>query len=311
MQIKKSHFLIQSKKYISIRLNKKIISVKTGKSISNRRKFHIHIISKKPFTTDGLKFFLENYIPAGYEFIFTGCSDKCKRQTSVLQCNDCNISSALKDLGFYTRNLPAGLQTEGLQAGDKICPDILLIDDYGFFDYTHTTESTKNEYDTFFKSLFQFIYKTSGENNIKTILLTGNNNALYLKHHLNWGVRGMVHITSAKENFLTAIEVVSNGGFYIDACINILISEHQKYLDNKPISKLTDRQLEVLLEISNSLKNHQIAPKLNITVNAVEKHKSNIQEILNLPSDELTEYAVKNKNDIQFLLEFSKKRIWK
>ena len=121
----------------------------------------------------------------------------------------------------------------------------------------------------------------------------------------------MVHITSAKENLLTAIEVVSSGGIYIDVCINDLIIEYQKYLNNQSISKLSNRQLEVLLEISNSLQNHQIAPKLNISVNAVEKHKSNIQEILNIPSDELSEYAVKNKNEIQFLLEFSEKRIWK
>ncbi|MHB8336938.1 MAG: response regulator transcription factor [Ignavibacteriaceae bacterium] len=194
---------------------------------------------------------------------------------------------------------------------EKIYPDILLIDDYDFLENTYRVESTKNEDYKLFESLYQSIYKLSGENDIKIILLTGNNNILYLKYHNSLGIKGLVHVTSAKENILTAIEVVSNGGIYIDSQINNLISEYQKYLDNHPISNLSNRQLEILYEVSKNLKNHQIAPSLNITVDTVEKHKSNIRDILNLTSDELSSFAVKNKYEIQYLLKFSKKRVWK
>ncbi len=310
MTSKKSKVLIRSGKSILTVLNKKIISAKPNESISNRRKLYIHIISKKPFTIDGLKFFLVNHIPAGYEFIFTGCADKCESRLDIAQCQQCNVSVALKNLDFHLMKLPDG------QASQKTCPDILLIDDYGFLDNTYRAvgnypygKSTKEEDNTFFKSLYQSIYKTSIEKNIKTILVTGNNNALYLKYHINFGVSGIVHITSAKENVLKAIVVVSKGGNYIDAFINNLISKYQKYLNNQSISKLSNRQLEVLLEISNSLKNHQIAPKLNISVNAVEKHKLNIQAILNLSSDEIGQYAIKNKSEILYFMEFSIRRI--
>jgi DNA-binding NarL/FixJ family response regulator len=263
---------------------------------------NILILSKEHFLIEGLKYFFEKHISENNNIRISSCPDICKSDLNIIKCKHCYAITALKEI-------------ENSSTNDIILPDILLIDDNGFLE-TSVAGRTPNSENEFISSLEKYFKKDySGinynGNEFKIIILTGNNNVLYLKQLVETGLKGLIHRTSTMHEILEAIETVKSGAFYIDRQINYLIYEYHKYLSDHPINKLTNRQIEILYEISNNLRNHQIAPKLNISVGAVEKHKSNIESILNLNSDEIISFAVNNKNEIQYLLKFSKRRDWK
>jgi DNA-binding CsgD family transcriptional regulator len=303
MTNKNSKIPVRQKESDIRRLSKKTTSVNPEKGFSSGKRINIHILSKAPFTIEGLKFFLEKHIGILKDIIISCCSDKCRYQLNISKCRYCCVFTALKDFENYLIN-------------NKACSDnIILIDDHGFLESSNSGRTQEGE-DEFLNSLENFFRHNyagldSGTDNIKIIIFTGNNNAFYLKRLIDIGLKGLIHGTSIKDELLKAIETVNVGGFYIDTQISNLIFEFQKYISKHPINNLTNRQIEILNEISNNFKNHQIAPKLKISIGAVEKHKSNIENILNLNSDEIISFAANNKNEILYFLKFSKGKNWK
>ncbi len=189
--------------------------------------------------------------------------------------------------------------------------DVLLIDDYDWLISPDVMDESQCE-----NELFEFLETfsrsscdnpNSPKDQIRMVVLTGRNNAIYLRHLINTGLKGLVHITSVRENILHAIETVSKGEVYIDAQIIHLISGYEEYLEKCGINALSRRELEVLLEISSGLKNQQIARRLFISVGTVERHKANMEARLGLNANELSDFARINADGTRYLLECRKK----
>lgn len=247
-------------------LNKKPCAIQFERYLINGvEKIEIFILSCNPITVEGIMSFLGKHYYA-QNIAVSACAANCENKLKKNQgkCFECQSFKFFKE------------ETEK----DTL---ILVIDD----DYV--------------TSIGQLLIE---EIPCKKIIYTKNDNVLYLKHLVDKGIDGIVYKASPKKNILMAIETVNTGAVYIDKQISILISEYQEYLNKHPLSQLTQRQLEILYTVSKGFKNHRIAYQLNISVGAVEKHKTNIKSTLDINSaDELIDYAFDNRNEIKFLLE--------
>jgi two-component system, NarL family, response regulator LiaR len=96
-----------------------------------------------------------------------------------------------------------------------------------------------------------------------------------------------------------AVRTVMKGEHYSKGFVSeILIENYLKGKNAKEvgISKLTDRELEIMRAIARGATNQQVADQFYISVRTVEAHKSNIMKKLKINSTaELVIYAIKHK----------------
>ncbi len=252
---------------------------------------HINILSNNPFTAEGIKYFLVSNIPA---------------EINIITFNNRNSLNFAEVRLPYAEISTVNNKNEAKIFKESIAASILLIDDY----YIHTADGlgprgTNNillYIEKFLKPLIP-----SGSDRLKTrfIIYTGDNDIIYLKQLMDSESASILHKTSPKEKLLKAIEVMKYGKNYVDPGIKRLISEYRKYISGHPFQKLTYRQLEIMEFISKGYRSNKIAEKLYVSVSTEEKHRNNIKERLEVKSaEELRELAVKNRNEILFLLEF-------
>jgi DNA-binding NarL/FixJ family response regulator len=259
-------------------------------------KIHVFVISKNPFTIEGLRTFVKKHSLLSADIIFSACSEKCDEMLNKAPCRECLLIDKISET--ITRETTL---------------DIILVDNYDFFNASTERDLTDIEDKT--RSEGAYNYKIRNLINVswsKIIILTGSNNPTQLKLFMNKGVRGLVHSTSPKENILTAIEAIMKGTIYIDAQIDNFIYKYQSYINSHPVNNLTQRQLAILYNIANGLKSHQIAEKFYISVSTEERHRVNIKEKLNIKTaEELYDYANENKDEIKYLLDFPNKNYLK
>ncbi|MGE0078004.1 MAG: response regulator transcription factor [Bacteroidales bacterium] len=66
--------------------------------------------------------------------------------------------------------------------------------------------------------------------------------------------------------------------------------------DNLPVEQLTDREIDVLIQLVHGLSNKEIADKLNISTHTVISHRKNISQKTGIKSQSgLTIYAISHK----------------
>ena len=127
-------------------------------------------------------------------------------------------------------------------------------------------------------------------------------NEQYLIEMLKAGASGYVPKRAAPDELVNAIRTVFNGDAYIHPSMaNFLVQNCiSKEVEKKPpkkgnVDKLTPREQEVLIQISDGLTNAEIAKKLCISVKTVDRHRENMMHKLNLHNRiELVKFAIKN-----------------
>lgn len=113
----------------------------------------------------------------------------------------------------------------------------------------------------------------------KFLILTSSVNAHDFKQAEVLGVEGYVLKEALPEEFLYALHLVAKGRKYYDPVIMDMVAND---LREGPIDDLTPREQEVLIALSQGLKNIEIAEKLFVTEYTVKKHVSQILEKLSL-----------------------------
>jgi DNA-binding NarL/FixJ family response regulator len=84
---------------------------------------------------------------------------------------------------------------------------------------------------------------------------------------------------------LTAIELVTSGGSFIDSAVVDLLVAQQSQRPQSPLDPLTAREREILAAIAMGKSNHAIGDELFISHRAVEKHINSIFSKLGLFDD--------------------------
>jgi DNA-binding NarL/FixJ family response regulator len=134
--------------------------------------------------------------------------------------------------------------------------------------------------------------------NLKIIALTMYGEEEYFDRMVDAGVKGFLLKNSNLQEVKTAIDVVMEGGNYFSQELmqNFLktykLGKESK--DNE--TELSEREIEILLLISQGLSNQEIGDRLFISKRTVEKHRANILDKTNCKNTAgLVMFAIKNQ----------------
>ena len=114
--------------------------------------------------------------------------------------------------------------------------------------------------------------------NLKIITLSMYGDQEYYSRMLEIGVRGFVLKDSDIQEVKTAIHTVAEGGNYFSQPLlrGLILARKENPPTEQEDDQLSERELEVLLEICQGLSNNEIADKLFISKRTVEKHRANV-----------------------------------
>lgn len=117
---------------------------------------------------------------------------------------------------------------------------------------------------------------------LKIVALTNFEDISFVKRMLKNGVHGYLLKNTDKVELIQALKSVLSGDLYVQKSINDkLISQMQSKPKNNGLNiKLTRREHEVLIGISEELTTQQISDKLCISPKTVETHRMNIMSKL-------------------------------
>ena len=110
----------------------------------------------------------------------------------------------------------------------------------------------------------------------KVILLTASKSESVLSEALNAGANGLILKQDASNQLVQAVESVANGEKIISSSIIPLVKRFDM------LSKLTNRERQVLRLIANGYRNKEIAEDLNVALKTVDSHRTNLMRKLNL-----------------------------
>ena len=110
-------------------------------------------------------------------------------------------------------------------------------------------------------------------NKIKVIILTVEKQRRKIREAMDLGASGYVLKESAGSEITNAIRTVYAGGKYIDkSLMDSFINDVNIEGTNNLLDSLTNRELRILLEISNGLKNKDIAEKLYLSEKTIKNY---------------------------------------
>ena len=110
-------------------------------------------------------------------------------------------------------------------------------------------------------------------NKIKVIILTVEKQRRKIREAMDLGASGYVLKESAGSEITNAIRTVYAGGKYIDkSLIDSFINDVNIEGTNNLLDSLTNRELRILLEISNGIKNKDIAEKLYLSEKTIKNY---------------------------------------
>lgn len=117
---------------------------------------------------------------------------------------------------------------------------------------------------------------------LKIIALTNFEDISFVKRMLKNGVHGYLLKNTDKIELVTALKTVLAGELYVQKQLNkrLLNQSAAKTFDNGLNIKLTRREHDVLVAISEELTTQQISEKLFISPKTVETHRMNIMSKL-------------------------------
>lgn len=132
---------------------------------------------------------------------------------------------------------------------------------------------------------------------LPVLVISMHDESLYAERALRAGAKGYIMKQEATEKVLTAIRQILHGEIYISDKMRSKIL--QRIIDNRfeapssPVSRLSDKELEVLRLIGKGLRTSDIASELHRSVKTVEAHRANIKDKLSLKNaTELVRFAV-------------------
>lgn len=195
------------------------------------------------------------------------------------------IREGLKQLLEFDGTIKVvGEASNGIECLEKITicnPDVLLLD-------INMPEMNGIE-----------VLKKMKENGtqIKVLILTVHNEMDYLMKAVDIGVDGYILKDSESSELKKAIRAVKDGENYIQPSLIPALNSQlvNRDFDKDLISSLTNRELEVLVQVANGMFNKEIATNLNISERTVKNHISNIFKKIDVSDrTQAAVFAIKN-----------------
>jgi DNA-binding NarL/FixJ family response regulator len=132
---------------------------------------------------------------------------------------------------------------------------------------------------------------------VVTLSMFGDDN--YYTRMLDSGASGFLLKDSDIDEVYSAVEsVVAGDSYFSTALLGSLTSHMSPLITPQPSDEdaLSDREMEILVEVCRGLSNQEIADKLFISKRTVDKHRANILEKTGCKNTaNLVVYAIKNR----------------
>lgn len=130
---------------------------------------------------------------------------------------------------------------------------------------------------------------------VRVIILSMYSNTDYVMRIIECGARGFVLKEAPPQELVQAIELVHAGQTHFSPEVARVALNHvvRGHGDSSPVSRLTNREREVLVHIADGLGNKEIANQLCIGVRTVETHRERIMRKLDIHTVAgLTRFAI-------------------
>jgi two-component system, NarL family, response regulator NreC len=136
---------------------------------------------------------------------------------------------------------------------------------------------------------------------VRVLVLSMHGDDVYVRQALKAGARGYLLKDSEDLDLIKAVKAVRQGGSFFSPPVSRVVLSG--YLGDKAdgetddtVSRLTDREREVLQLIAEGKTNKEVAHSLAVSINTVETHRKHIMEKLDLHNTaELVRFAIRKK----------------
>jgi len=133
---------------------------------------------------------------------------------------------------------------------------------------------------------------------VKVLIVSMHDESLYAERALRAGARGYIMKEEAANKLIEAIRTVLDGHIYVSgemsARIIEMISGNSGDPQAAPLSRLSDRELEVFEEIGRGKATREMAEMMGISARTIDAHRAHIKKKLGLKDgSELVRYAVR------------------
>ena len=131
---------------------------------------------------------------------------------------------------------------------------------------------------------------------LPVLVLSMHDESVYAERLLAAGANGYIMKDAASDQFIRALRRVLEGGVYVSDALAPRLAGRRAVAaptdDRQPISRLSNRELQVLQMIGRGLSSRQIAETLHLSVKTVEAHRQRIKGKLELASGaQLVQFA--------------------
>ena len=116
----------------------------------------------------------------------------------------------------------------------------------------------------------------------KIIMLTMHDEKAMIRQLQDIGVDGYLLKNSSRAELLKAIDAVFRNETYFGEAVQAVLLKEEDTSDNRALSELTEREIEIIRLIADGLSNKEIGEKLFISHRTVDTHRTNLMTKLGL-----------------------------
>lgn len=124
---------------------------------------------------------------------------------------------------------------------------------------------------------------------LKILVISRHDEEFYARRVLRAGALGYLRKGKASEHVIEAIREILDGGIYVSPPVRQAFLEdlgpgRPTPTGDHPVSRLSDREMQVFEGMANCLSTKEIAQQMSIAVKTVQTYRSRIKEKLNVES---------------------------